>query len=87
VAVVVERAGVPKIRLHDLRHGHATLLLKAGVASKITQERLGHSSIGITLDTYSHLMPGMDADAAQRFETLLLEGAAKAESNPALDVC
>ncbi|MEK5450980.1 tyrosine-type recombinase/integrase [Paenibacillus sp. FSL R7-0331] len=49
----------PKIRFHDLRHTHATLLLKAGVHPKIVQERLGHSSINITLDTYSHILPNL----------------------------
>ncbi|UQZ34555.1 site-specific integrase [Paenibacillus sp. PK3_47] len=49
----------PKIRFHDLRHTHATLLLKAGVHPKIVQERLGHSSINITLDTYSHVLPNL----------------------------
>lgn len=83
---LVKRAGVPKIRLHDLRHGHATLLLKAGVQSKIITERLGHSGTAITLDLYSHLLPGMDSEAAQRFDALL-EGARDAESNSALDVC
>lgn len=78
---LVARAYVPKIRLHDLRHTHATLLLKAGVQSKVMQERLGHSGIGITMDLYSHVLPGMDAEAAQRFESLLLEGAKKAKSN------
>lgn len=83
---LVKRADVPKVRLHDLRHTHASLMLKAGVQGKVMQERLGHSGIGITLDLYSHLMPGMDADAAQRFDALL-EGARNAESNSVLDAC
>ncbi|MNN41005.1 Transposase [compost metagenome] len=49
----------PKIRFHDLRHTHATILLKKGVHPKIVQERLGHSSITVTLDTYSHVLPNM----------------------------
>ncbi|ULO07175.1 site-specific integrase [Paenibacillus sp. 19GGS1-52] len=49
----------PNIRFHDLRHTHATLLLKAGVHPKIVQERLGHSSINVTLDTYSHVLPNL----------------------------
>ncbi|MGG3839703.1 site-specific integrase [Paenibacillus thiaminolyticus] len=49
----------PKIRFHDLRHTHATLLLKAGIHPKIVQERLGHSSINVTLDTYSHVLPNL----------------------------
>jgi integrase len=72
---LVKRSDVASIRLHDLRHTHATLMLKAGVQGKVTQERLGHSGIGITMDLYSHVMPGMDADASQRFEDALLEGA------------
>lgn len=54
-----EHPTFPKIRFHDLRHTHATLLLKAGVHPKIVQERLGHSSINITLDTYSHVLPNL----------------------------
>ncbi|MBA2553751.1 MAG: site-specific integrase [Geodermatophilaceae bacterium] len=51
--------GLPKIRLHDLRHGWATLALAAGVHPKVVQERLGHASISITLDTYSHVSPAL----------------------------
>jgi integrase len=54
---------LPRIRFHDLRHTHATHLLAAGVHPKIASERLGHSKIGITLDLYSHVMPGMQEDA------------------------
>ena len=64
-------AGVPKIRLHDLRHTHATLMLKAGVNPKVVSERLGHSSVNITLDTYSHVLPGLQEDAALQFSHLL----------------
>jgi integrase len=56
------------IRLHDLRHSHATHLLRAGVHPKVVSERLGHASIGITLDTYSHVMPGMQEEAAERID-------------------
>lgn len=59
-------AGVPRLRLHDLRHTHATLALQAGVHPKVVQERLGHSSIAITLDLYSHVVPGMQEDAAAK---------------------
>lgn len=62
---------VPTIRLHDLRHTHATLGLAAGVPAKVMQERLGHSSIQITLDLYSHVVPGMQADAAAKIGALL----------------
>ena len=61
----LERAGLPiSIRLYDLRHTHATLLLLAGIHPKIVSERLGHSSITITLDTYSHVLPGMQKESA-----------------------
>jgi integrase len=62
----IERAGVHRIRFHDLRHTHATLLLKARVHPKVVQERLGHSSIAITLDTYSHVIPDMQDEAAAK---------------------
>jgi integrase len=67
----VTRADVPVIRFHDLRHTHATLMLGAGVHPKVVQERLGHASIQITLDTYSHVMPGMQADAAAKVGALV----------------
>ena len=63
-----KKAGVKVIRFHDARHTHATLLLKSGVHPKIVQERLGHSSISITLDTYSHVIPGMQKGAANKFD-------------------
>jgi integrase len=63
--------GLPQIRLHDLRHSHATHLLAAGVHPKIAQERLGHSNIGITLDLYSHVLPGMQQDAVARVDAVL----------------
>jgi integrase len=68
---VIRRAGLPHIRLHDLRHTHASLLLQAGVHPKVVQERLGHSSIRVTLDTYSHVMGGLQEVAAQRFDDFL----------------
>jgi integrase len=52
----------------DLRHPHATQLLKAGVQPKVVPERLGHASIGIALDTYSHVMPGMQEEAAEKID-------------------
>lgn len=64
-------AGVPEIRLHDLRHTHATLGLAAGVPPKVMQERLGHASVQITIDLYSHVVPGMQADAAAKIGALL----------------
>jgi len=61
----------PRIRLHDLRHTHATLLLKAHTPIKVVSERLGHSSPAFTMATYQHVLPGMQADAAQVFGQLL----------------
>ncbi|MGH7749652.1 MAG: tyrosine-type recombinase/integrase, partial [Candidatus Dormibacteria bacterium] len=58
------KAGLPLIRLHDLRHTWATLALSAGVHPRVAQERMGHSTVGITLGTYSHVAEGMQADAA-----------------------
>ena len=55
---LARRTGLTGIRLHDARHTHASLMLKASVHPKVVQERLGHASIQITLDTYSHLPPG-----------------------------
>ncbi len=68
---LVERSGLPRIRFHDLRHTHATLLLKAGVPIKVVSERLGHSTPGFTMATYQHVIPGMQAEAAHTFATLL----------------
>lgn len=67
---VCELAGVSPRRFHDLRHTHATILLSAGVHPKIVQERLGHSSIKTTLDTYSHLIPTLQKEAADVFNNL-----------------
>ena len=63
--------GVPAIRLHDVRHTHATLLLAAGVPIKVVSERLGHATIAMTLDVYAHVLPAMDREAAERFGALL----------------
>jgi integrase len=71
LAKVLKKAGLPHIRFHDLRHTHVTLLLKAGIHPKIVSERLGHSNIGITLDTYSHVLPGLQERAAERFDDLI----------------
>jgi len=66
--VLAARAGLKVIRLHDARHTHASIMLKQGIHPKIVQERLGHSSIAITLDTYSHVSPGLQEAAAKRFD-------------------
>ena len=68
---LLERAGLPRIRFHDLRHTSATLLLAEGVHPKVVQERLGHSNISLTLDTYSHAVPTMQRDAADRMDDLI----------------
>jgi integrase len=57
-------AGLPRIRLHDLRHTYATLALKAGVHPKIVSDRLGHATVGIRLDLYSHVTPAIACGAA-----------------------
>jgi integrase len=69
----IRRHGLPQIRLHDLRHSHATHMLAAGVHPKIAQERLGHSSVGVTIDLYSHVLPGMQAEAVSRVDAVLQE--------------
>ncbi|MED4399846.1 site-specific integrase [Metabacillus fastidiosus] len=63
----IERSGVKKIRFHDLRHTHATLLLELGVNPKVVADRLGHSSVKITLDTYTHVSLNLQADVAETF--------------------
>ena len=67
----MKEAEIPRVRFHDLRHTHATLMLKQGVNPKIVSERLGHASVTITLDTYSHVLPGLQEEAALRFEESL----------------
>jgi integrase len=69
---LIRRAGLNGIRFHDARHTHASLMLKQGVHPKIVQERLGHSSIQITLDTYSHVAPGLQQSAAETFDSIVL---------------
>lgn len=69
--ILAARCGLPVIRLHDARHTHASIMLKQGIHPKIVQERLGHSSIQITLDTYSHVTPGLQEAAAKRFDELV----------------
>ncbi|WP_070119699.1 site-specific integrase [Bacillus marinisedimentorum] len=69
---LIEKAQVPKISYHDLRHTHATLMLEIGENPKIVSERLGHSRVGITLDRYSHVNQDMQQSAAEKFEKALL---------------
>ncbi len=70
-ARAVKAAAVPQIRFHDLRHGHASLLLQAGVPVKVVSERLGHASPAFTMATYQHVLPGMQAEAARMFAALV----------------
>lgn len=69
----VRSAGLPVIRLHDLRHTHATLALRAGIHPKVISERLGHANVGITLDTYSHAIPAMQEEAADQIAALVFD--------------
>ncbi len=69
---LLERAGLPKIRFHDLRHTCATLLLLKNVNSKVVQELLGHANISETMDTYSHVLPSMQEAAVSAMEVALL---------------
>lgn len=66
--LLIAKAGVPRVRFHDLRHSHATQLLAAGVHPKIVQERLGHSTITVTMDLYSHVTETIQADAVARLD-------------------
>lgn len=68
-------AKLPRIRFHDLRHTHATLALTAGVHPKVVSERLGHASLVITLDTYSHAIPAMQETAAELVASLVFDAA------------
>jgi integrase len=65
------QCGLKRIRLHDARHTHASLMLKQGIHPKVVQERLGHASIQMTIDTYSHVAPGIQEAAANRFDDLI----------------
>jgi integrase len=68
---IIAKAGVKRIAFHGMRHTRATLLLKEGVNVKIVSERLGHANIGITLDTYAHVLPSMQQQAADGIDTAL----------------
>ena len=70
---LLKDAGLPNIRFHDLRHTCATLLLSKGVHPKLVQELLGHSSIEITLDTYSHVLPSMGDGVASAMDDLFTQ--------------
>lgn len=68
---IVKSLDIPEVRFHDLRHSHATLLMQQGEHPKVISERLGHSSITITMDLYSHVMPNMQKEAAQKLDDFL----------------
>ena len=86
---ILKRAGLKGVRIHDLRHTHATLMLTAGVHPKVVSERLGHANIGITLDIYSHVLPGLQEAAAEKFDGLFEEDDSETSdvnvSNPLAD--
>jgi integrase len=69
--VTLKKAGLPDIRFHDLRHTAASLMLMQGTHPKVVQERLGHSQISVTLDTYSHVLPSLQAEAAEKIDELI----------------
>jgi integrase len=68
---LLKLAGLPEIRFHDLRHTCATLMLAVGANPKVAQEALGHANVTITLDTYSHLLPNMQDEVAEKVNELL----------------
>jgi len=76
---LAHQAGLSGIRLHDARHTHASFMLKAGTHPKIVQERLGHASIQVTLDTYSHVAPGLQQAAANHFDEVVLPAQVREE--------
>jgi integrase len=78
-----KQAGLPPIRLHDLRHSVASILLAAGTHPKVVSELLGHSSIGLTLDTYSHVIPSLAEEAAGVIAAAVLQGASTPPQSPA----
>jgi integrase len=69
--ITLKKAGLPEIRFHDLRHTAASLMLQQGTHPKVVQERLGHSQISVTLDTYSHVLPSLQAEAAEKIDELI----------------
>ena len=68
----VADAALPRIRLHDLRHTHATLALKSGQHAKVVSERLGHATVAFTLDVYFHVVPGMQKQLAEQLGAMVL---------------
>lgn len=70
---LLKQANLPRVRFHDMRHSHATMLLMLNEHPKVVQERLGHSTIAMTLDTYSHILPGMQEKATEKVSQALLQ--------------
>jgi len=81
----VAKLDVPAISLHDLRHTHATLLLKSGVHVKVVSERLGHANVAFTMNVYQHVLPGMQAEAADTVALLIRNERSKTTSAPSVD--
>ncbi|HHW14436.1 MAG TPA: site-specific integrase, partial [Firmicutes bacterium] len=79
---LLSRAKLPPIRFHDLRHTHASLMLAQGVNLKVVSERLGHSTVAITGDIYSHVLPTLQEQAAAVLETALFGPPKAAETTP-----
>jgi integrase len=71
---IVRKAGLPHLTLHGLRHAHATLLLSRGIHPKVVSKRLGHSNIAVAMDTYSHVIPGIQEQAALALDEILSTG-------------
>jgi integrase len=67
---LLKEAGLPHMRFHDLRHSAATILLSMGVHAKVVQELLGQSTISMTMDVYSHVLPSMQKDAMDKWDDL-----------------
>ena len=67
----VVKHNLPPIRLHDLRHSNATAMIAAGVNAKVVQHRLGHANVSVTLNTYTHVLPEMDQEAADKLNSAL----------------
>ncbi len=70
---LADTAGLAGVRFHDLRHAHATLMLASGVHPKVVADRLGHATVSITLDTYSHVIPALQAEAARVLDGVLAQ--------------
>lgn len=80
---LLSKMDLPRIRLHDLRHTHATLLIQAGVPIKVVSERLGHASVAFTMQVYQHVLPGMQADAAATFSETVFGNSGQAKHGSA----